>query len=394
MTDALALLRRVPRWGALAWVVLLAAVLGRVAFAKPTSGTVMPIYLTAGARWADGLNVYAPAPPHDVFRNPPGVAAFFAPWALLPEKTAGVLWRAVSALVYLTGLVRWVRTLPLDGVTDRRLGWFAFLSALLIIPSFNNGQVNVVLLGALLHGTVEAGRGYLWRAGAWVAFATFFKLYPLAYGLLLCVVHPRFALRLVPMLLLFAAAPFALQRPEHVWDLHVGFVEFMEFESRFRLLLARWPWDWTMIPRAWLGADVPTGTAQVVAAAAGLAFAALVAVARRRGADAAFAAFSLGCVWMTLFGPATENATYALLAPVAAARVLLGRPLGLAAAALLSATILRGLFPTSEVLPLRTAQPFAAAVLLLATAADVFRPAAAARRPHPLPLPAAGRAAA
>ncbi|MGL4421799.1 MAG: hypothetical protein ACRCZF_14115, partial [Gemmataceae bacterium] len=76
----------------------------------------------------------------------------------------------------------------------------------------------------------------------------------------------------------------------------------------------------------------------------------------------------LGLVWMTVFGPATENPTYTLLAPVAAGAVAstrgLLRGLSILAAVLLLMPILRGMFATSEFWPLRTAQPLAGFLLV------------------------------
>jgi hypothetical protein len=360
MSDALPVLRRLPRGALAAWLVLATAVALRVALAGPLAGTVVPIYLKAGERWRAGENPYAPSWPLDIYRNPPGVAAFFAPWSLLPPKTAGLLWRGLGLGLYAAGLLAILR--------HRRepLGRCAVLAALLVIPSFNNGQVNVLLVGCLLLAAANIQREAWWRAAAWVAFASFFKLYPLAVGLLFCVVAPRFLPRLLAAFGLAMLLPFACQRPEYVLDMHRAFVDFVELEGKYRQMLDRPPWDWAIVPRAWLGLRVPAEVVKLVSAVAGLAFAGLVGL-RRRDPDAVSFAFALGCVWMTLFGPATENATYTLLAPVVALRFL-GRPdrASLVALALLALPIVRGLFPSGEVLPLRTAQPIGALVLLVA----------------------------
>ncbi|QEL13926.1 glycosyltransferase family 87 protein [Limnoglobus roseus] len=381
-SNTLSLLRRLPRWAVVVWIVLLVGVIGRVAKASPLSGTVVPIYLTAGERWLHGEDIYAPAPPHDVYRNPPGVAAFFAPLSLLPPKTAAILWRLFGVALYVTGLLKLLRQAPVEAATSRQLGLLAFLAALLIIPSFNNGQVNVAIIGSLLHATADFRRGHLWRAAAWIAFASFFKIYPLALGLLFCVVAPRFLVRLVPTIVVAALLPFACQQSDYVAAMHNRLVEFLELEGHFRAILTRAPWDWTIIARVWFDVQISKDTSQLVSAAAGLTFAVVVGFARWRRPEAAIGtAFSLGCIWMTLFGPATENSTYTLLAP-AAALLMLNRPwyrqpVGLAAATLLALPILRGLFPSSEVMPLRTAQPFAAILLLGLTVSDVLR----SRRP-------------
>ncbi len=374
-----------------AWVVLVAAVVGRVAVASPRSATVVPIYLKAGERWLAGENVYAGAWPLDVYRNPPGVAAFFAPWSLLPEKTAGVLWRLLGVAVYLAGLAAWVRHRP------EPLGPFAVVAAVLVIPSFNNGQVNVLLVGCLLHAAANVERDRLWRAAAWVAFASFFKVYPLAVGLLFCVVKPRLALRLVPAVAAAAVLPFLCQSPGYVLDMHRTFVAFVELEGRYREILDRPAWDWTMIPRAWLDVRVPAAATQLASAVAGLALAACVWLARRRAADPAAFALAVGCVWMTLFGPATENATYTLVAPVVAALFLPApvRAWAFGVVFLFTLPILRGLFPGGDVLPMRTAQPTAAILFLVLLVRSLAVPPSPPRveawrlaaRPEAVPCP-------
>lgn len=364
MNEWRTVLRRLPRWALAVWVVLAVAVSLRVAFAGPNSGTVVPIYLKAGERWRAGENIYAPCWPLDIYRNPPGVAAFFAPWSLLPPKTAGILWRLLGLGLYLAGLAALVRA------RSESLGRFALVAALLVIPSFNNGQVNVLLVGCLLLALANVERERFWRAAAWIAFAGFFKIYPLAVGLLFCVVKPRLTPRLFAAFALAMLLPFAAQRPDYVADMHRAFVDFLELESKYRQMLDRPPWDWTIVPRAWLGLRVPAEITKLVSVLAGLAMAALVA-RRRHDANALPFAFGLGCVWMTFFGPATENATYTLVAPTAALLALApwnGRTLAVVGLFLLP--ILRGLFPSSETLPFRTAQPWGALALLVLLVGD------------------------
>lgn len=366
--DCFERIRQCPRWALTAWIVLISAVVIRVAVAPPLSGTVVPIYLKAGERWCAGENIYAAFWPLDIYRNPPGVAAFFAPWSILPEKTAGILWRLLGIALYISGLAAWLRD------KQQSLGLVIFASAFLVIPSFNNGQVNVLIVGCLLLATANLNRERWLTAAAWVVFASFFKLYPLAVGLLFCVARPRFTLRLLPLFALSMILPFALQRPEYVWQMHHAFVDFLELEGRYRLMLDRPPWDWTIVPRVWLDVRIPAEFTKFVSAIAGLIFAGLVAHARRQQPDQALVmGFHLGCIWMTLFGPATENSTYTLIAPTVAMLLLNPhRAITWVVLILVTLPILRGLFPSSDVMPLRTAQPIGTALLLVISVREVM----------------------
>lgn len=360
--------RRWPRWALAVWVVLVVAIVLRIALAGPNSGTVVPIYLKAGERWIAGENIYAAFWPLDVYRNPPGVAAFFAPWSLLPPKLAGILWRLMSLAIYLGGLAAFVRV-HAEQLTSDRFGWFVVAAGFLVIPSLNNGQVNLLIVGCLLMAAANLERDGLGRAAAWIAFASFFKIYPLAAGMLFCIVKPRLAPRLALASVLAALLPFACQKLDYVAGMHQAFVEFTQLERQFRLLLDRPPWDWTILLRAWFDYRVPDSITKAVDAAVGIAFALVLLRGRLERCQSSKKplplAFSLACIWMTLFGPATENATYTLLAP-SAALLLLGpiRPSTLAVLVLLALPILRGLFPSSEILPFRTAQSCGTLILL------------------------------
>ncbi len=71
------------------WLVLAAAVGIRVAVSKPTSQSVMPIYLAAGDRWLRGESLYAPVPGLDVYRNPPVVGGRGGPASTAPSAGDG-----------------------------------------------------------------------------------------------------------------------------------------------------------------------------------------------------------------------------------------------------------------------------------------------------------------
>src|SRR5262249_32643145 len=151
------------------------------------------------------------------------------------------------------------------------------------------------------------------------------KLYPLAVGLLLVLLHPRaFGVRFAAALALGVVLPFALQRPEYVAD---------QYATWFRLLWAddrrSWPislgyQDLWMLVRVW---RVPLGPQGYLALQFGGA--ALVAALCLAGRWAGWperrllgVVLTFGSCWMTLLGPATESSTYALLAPAWAWAVL------------------------------------------------------------------------
>jgi hypothetical protein len=317
-------MRRLSTRGALVvWVVIIVVISLRVALSE-RANSVYPIFSDAGRKWLDGANLFDPPPPwRDVYRYSPAVAAGFAPWGLLSDRAGGVLWRWFNAAVLCGALVAWYRWWR-----DEKPGLSAIL--LLVLPlaigGLNNGQCNALLAGLMLLATVAFARGRLWLAAAAVTCTVLFKGYPLALGLLFCLVEPR---RFAPRLALGLAAgfvlPFLLQRPEYVTAQYAAYFAHLRADDR-----TVWPVhatyrDLHLLLRV-AGWPVSLPAYRVIEVLAGLACAAIVLVGRRRGwgtTESAEACLGLGAVWMTLFGPATESCTYVLLAPVLARAVLL-----------------------------------------------------------------------
>lgn len=351
------------------WIALAVGVCGRAAFSDPLKQSVVPIYRSAGEHFLSGASLYSANPPHDVFRYPPPAAAGFAVLAVLPEKTGAILWRLFGLGAFAWGLRRFQLAAAPD-LPRARVGWLWAAAAPLLLPSFNNGQGNVLLTAAMLHAAATLMTAQPWRSAGWLAFAIGLKLYPLAPAALLVLTAPK---RLLPRLILAVAAaaavPFLLQSPSYVLESYREFAGYCGTDDRQAAPIDRAPRDWTIVPRAFADVVVPAKAQLGVSAVTGMVCAGLTLLAARRGRGPE-AGLMLGLLWMTVFGPATENPTYSLLAPVGGWALATARTpgrliLAVAAFLLLLAPVLRALFPTSEVVPLRTAQP-AAAVLLSA----------------------------
>jgi len=309
------------------WAALLLGVAGRVIVAPARSHTVLPIYLTAAERWERGETLYGAYWPLDVYRNPPVVAAAFVPLRYVPEKVAGLGWRALSAAVFLVGLGAWVkRGLPRP-LTPAETGAVFALAALPCIPSLNNGQTNLILAGAMLRGATAAVGGRGGAAGTWLAAAAAVKVYPLAVGMLVAAARPlKVGPWLVAAFVAIAAVPFLLRDPTYVVTEYENFCASVSADDRTFADLGRAPQDLFLFLRVWVGPP-PTAAYAALKFGAAAAMAGLVVLAARRTGRAAVAvplAFNLGCVWITVFGPATEVHTYTMLAPTAALAVVVG----------------------------------------------------------------------
>lgn len=371
----------------LLWSAALLGVLGRVAASPLTSQSVVPIYQGAAERWVHGDDLYAPyhlRAEADVYRYPPGFAACFVPFTWLPPRGAALVWRVVSAMVFLSGLGVWTRHALQLSMAQR--GTVFALAAPLVLPSLNNGQANLILIGLLLHGATAVLRSRGAIAGVCLAAAAAIKVYPVAVGLLLATAFPR---RVLPGYVLamasFAVLPFLLA-PHSATEQYRRFVQAEQAENRRHGDYQDPPRDLYWVLRTYFVAPSDQNYSGIVIAAA-LGMAVLVAhaaapwrsrlVKPRRAATARerlciVLAFDLGCVWMTVFGPATEPATYTLLAPTAATAVVLAWSslsrlrlvVALAGYLLLLSPVVRDFFPNGRAFHVLGPQPLGGLLLL------------------------------
>jgi hypothetical protein len=316
-----------PRRAVAVWAVIFLLIGLRVAF-WPRANGVYPIFSAAGRHWQSQQPVYVPPTPElDVFRYSPPAAAFFSLWSRLPDIPAGLLWRGLNAGIFFSGLAVWCRqnrpTLSLSAAT------------LIVIPlavgGLNNGQCNALVAGLLLLANVAFQRKRLTAAAALIAITVLIKGYPLAYGLLLCLIKPRrFTPRLAVYLSLGAALPYLFQPADYVTEQYANYFRRLDMADRAEYALdAGWR-DLHMLFRR-IGVAMDLNGYRLLEVELGLACAAVTLLVRyglRQPEAAARVAFALAMCWMTVAGPATESSTYVLMSPVLALAVLTfaGRP--------------------------------------------------------------------
>lgn len=319
---------RAYRWMLGVWITLIVLIFLRTAL-WPGRNSVYPIFADAGHGWLHGTDLYDR---HfwklgiDEFRYSPLIAAMFVPLSLLPDSAGGVLWRLLNIAVFGAGMVAYGRSVfpgrtppGLVGITC--IGW---LLLPLAISSMNNGQANLVVVGTLLLA-VAAAHCSRWNLAALaLAVAILFKVYPLAVALLLLIVYPRqLGWRLALLLILGVALPFALQDPSYVVRQYAEWLAKLAREDRSRRLLPDMYRDFWLLLR-WTQVPLPRPfyLPLQLTVAAGIAAAVLFGRLRRwASADLLRRLFDLGCCWMILFGPATENSTYILIGPTCALAV-------------------------------------------------------------------------
>jgi hypothetical protein len=316
------------RWikrAVLVWVVALLVCSGRPLL-QPHASSVYPIFADAGANWLAGRELYR-SNDHP-YRYSPLVAAFLAPWSLLPAGVGGALWRVLNAAIYLPALAWWGRTILPGRLTRSQRGALFLLIVPLSLGNVYNGQCNPLVLGLLL-ASLAAVRFRRWNlASAGLAVACLFKGYPLAIALLLAALYPRqLAGRLALALGLGLALPLLLQHPAYVASQTQSWFHYLRHEDRQELGLELWYRDLRLLAhlcRVPLTPAVYLGL-QLVGAAVVLLSCLLAQRHGWSGRRLLTWLLALGCFWMTVLGAAAESCTYILLAPSLAGAVLVAQ---------------------------------------------------------------------
>lgn len=348
-------------------------------------GRIYPTYVDAGRHFRLGEPLYSKGPiaeDRDLYRYSPIASVLFIPWDFLPLPLGSVLWRWAQIIAFLWALKAWSR------IAIPSVPWPAlFLLALPICGgNVNNAQINP-LVAALLLGSLVAFHGrHYWLAALAIAVATAFKGYPLALGLLLCLIDFwRFTPPLIVAHLAVAALPFAVQDQQYVVQQFRDWVQLVTLDDRSQYTLDTGYFDFQRVLLRW-GVTIPQIYYRFIEVVVGLAAAVFLCwgMWKRQWprAKAIQVAGGLGFLWMTLFGPTTESSTYILIAGLIchAVLVVVHRPLWerllvWTAYGLMISTVVINWFPQSIANDLRTLmpQPHAAMLLLIWVVMDSLR---------------------
>lgn len=287
----------------------------RLAFAADPArqNVYLKVFAEAGKAFAEGRPLYAK---EGGFRYPPLAAALVVPFAATGPVVGSILWRVCMWLGCVVGLASAFRRGFPFAPTSRERAVFVLLLLPSLAVSLNNGQPNVLIVGlSLLATTAFLRRGDATAAAA-VTGSTVFKVYPLAYGMVLATLRPRLLPWLLLAVAIAGALPFALQDPGYVKAQYLALVDLLQHEDRTGDLADSYR-DLRLLAAA-VGLPLPAALWLPLQAIGGAAIAAVCWRLRRRGlADLRVldTAFALTSCWFLLLGPATEKATYVLLAP-------------------------------------------------------------------------------
>ena len=280
-------------------------------YAHPGWHSVFPTYRNAGAAWTQQAPLYG-AP--GIFLYSPLVAALFSPFTLVSQNVAEVLWRLL--LGFALPLALWFNARTLFGFSRKKFAWLFLLIVPLMLSSLNNGQANIIIIVLFLVAIGAASQSRWFTCAFCAAFAVYWKIYPIAFALLLMVVFPKkLIFRIILVLIGLFFVSLFLQKPSYALQQYGDWlVNLAADRRRAHEYYGRWR-DFYLLLRL-LGIPISTMWWTIVEVTAGAVAAAICLVGtiqRWPRATLLLGAMSLAIVWMLLFGPATEAATYVLI---------------------------------------------------------------------------------
>jgi hypothetical protein len=299
------------------WSLAFVLLCGRSLVLKVDHHSVYHVFTGAAQNWMQGMPLYKVGSSEE-FRYSPLVAALFVPFYAMQPRIGQFLWRSVNFGVYVSGLWYCCEAgLPRIFSRSQRAALFLLVLPL-SIGSLNNAQSNPLLIGLMLIA-VAAVLEDRWTLSAMaIALATLFKLYPIVLGLLLILAYPkRFTWRLMVCLAAGALLPFVFQHAQYVIDQYKDWKHYLVTEDRQRGPMSDWYRDFRAVWHIYIS-PMSLGVYLLIEIATGAMIALLCMLGRLRNWPRRLLLtfmLSLGCCWMTALGPATESATYILLAP-------------------------------------------------------------------------------
>ncbi len=303
------------------WSIALIVILIRVAILPVGARSLFGVYRIAGANWIEGADLYPQQPQnagYPLYRYSPIAAAFFSPFCILGPKTGDIVWRLILDGVLLAALVQMARCLAPQRLNGSQLGAFFLLMFPLTLGVLSNGQCSVLVIALILLGfSAVVQRRWNVSAGC-LSFACMLKIYPISSALLLVLIHPRkLGPRFMVALAIALCAPFLFQDFDYVWRQYRLWFNYMAIEDRSSWNVTDTNLDFQLLCRIWWR-QISLETYRIMEVGAAAFFGCIILLmnwAGRSEVRLLTMSLALSCVWMTVFGPATESPTYVLLAP-------------------------------------------------------------------------------
>ena len=293
------------------------------AYLHPGLHSVFSAYRNAGAAWIQQEQIYGTG--GSAFLYSPLIAAFYSPFALISQNLSEVIWRLLLGVALPLSL--WFNARALFGFSKNKFACLLLLILPLTLSNLNQGQANLILTVLLLVATATALQSQWWTCAFCASLSVYWKLYPVVFALLLTAIFPKkLALRMFLALIGLFIISLILQKPSYVLREYGSWLAHLASDSRRGSeYYGKWR-DFYLLLRL-VGIPISMMWWKVVEAIVGLIAASICVVERRwcqSRVTLIFGAMALAIIWMLLFGPATEAATYMLIAVPSAYLLMFG----------------------------------------------------------------------
>jgi hypothetical protein len=305
----------------LLWFLSVAIVCVRI-YRYPGSHSVFVAYREAGEAWIHQSQIYGTP---GTFLYSPLIAALYSPFALISQNVSEVVWRLLIGLAL--PLALWFNARTLFDFSKKQFACLFLLILPLTLSSLNNGQANIIIIVLFLLAAGSAWQSRWFTCACCAAFAVYWKIYPIAFALLLTIIFPKkLTVRIFLALIGLFVVSLLLQKPSYVLQEYGSwFVNLVADRRRAHEYYGRWR-DFYLLVRL-IGIPISTIWWWILEATAGVIAATICllgTIRRWPPVTLLFGAMSLAIVWILLFGPATEAATYVLIAVPCAYLLIFG----------------------------------------------------------------------
>jgi len=293
------------------------------AYQRPGSHSVFSTYRNAGVAWTRQTRIYQTA--ESAFLYSPLIAAFYSPFAFVAQNLSEALWRLLLGVTLPLSL--WLNARKLFGFSKNEFACLLLLVLPLTLSNLHNGQANLMVLVLFLVATAAALQSQWWTCAFSASLTVYWKMYPVVFVLMLTAIFPKkLTLRMFLALLGLFVISLILQKPSYVlgeyasWLLHLA-----SDRRRATEYYGKWR-DFYLLLRL-TGIAISAMWWKVVEVITALIAVAICVVGRMwrwPPVTLVFGALSLAVIWILLFGPATEAATYTLIAAPSAYLLIFG----------------------------------------------------------------------
>lgn len=299
------------KWIAIGFWVLFIIIVVVKSFVAPYSHSVYPGFAVTGRIWWLNSNEI------DLSVYGPFFAQLIGPFSVLPDQLGGALWNICSFSFFLSGYYKFLTRVVPYKLTSNMISISFLLVPWCGIASFYNAQTNIIIAGCFLWAVVAIRTHYWLLASFALAIPASIKAYPIAMAMVLIGLYPKkLFFKFLFAMIVFFCLPFVFHKSDFVLQHYTDWLSYLTSGTRyasiglvhidFRTFLDRW--FVTISPGDYIPVQAITGLLVFLCIY-------IYRILKHSEQQTMLYAYILTSIWLVLFGPASEEATYLLISP-------------------------------------------------------------------------------